>query len=235
MSAFYTLHRDLPREGPGEAADVAWAAGLCSLRGDADIADIACGPGSDIAALLHAAPGGHVMALDKTAHFVDVVRSVWGTDPRVMVLRADMARIANNYDMIWCAGAVYVIGVTQALQGWRKSLKPGGVVAFSEACWFTDTPSAAALANWADYPAMTDAAGIAVRVRAAGYDVLGTRRLSDAAWEDYYAPMEARIAALRHGADADLAQVLNAAEAEIATWRACRVEFGYVLMVVQPV
>jgi len=34
MSAFFTLHRDLPREGPGEPADVAWAMAV------ADVADV---------------------------------------------------------------------------------------------------------------------------------------------------------------------------------------------------
>lgn len=234
MSAFFTLHRDLPREGPGEPADIAWAAGLCDLARDADIADIACGPGADIAALLQAAPDGHVMALDMTAHFVDAARNIWRDDPRVMVLRADMARIANSYDFIWCAGAVYFLGVTEALIGWRKALKPGGVVAFSEPCWFSATPSPQAVQSFADYPAMTDEAGIVARIDAAGFRVLGTRRLSDAAWEAYYGPLEARIAALKPTADAELAQVLTEAEAEIAGWRMCRTEFGYLLVLAQP-
>lgn len=232
--AFFTLHRDLPREGPGEAADVAWAAALCALNPTAEIADIACGPGGDIAALLAAAPHGHVTALDKTPHFVEAARATWQADPRVMVLRADMARIMNSFDLIWCAGAVYFMGVTEALSAWRKSLNPGGVVAFSEACWFTDTPSPVAQANWAEYPAMTDTAGIAARVQAAGYQVLGTRRLSDAAWEAYYTPMEQRIAALKPGATGPLAQVLAEAEAEIAAWRAHRREFGYLLTLARP-
>ncbi|MDN5786092.1 trans-aconitate 2-methyltransferase [Pseudorhodobacter sp.] len=202
--AFFTLHRDLPREGPGEAADVAWAAGCAGLRPDAAIVDVACGPGADIAALLQAAPQGHVTALDKTAHFVDAARAGWRDDPRVMVLRADMARIKNSYDLIWCAGAVYFMGVTEALVAWRKSLKSGGVVAFSEPCWFSERREVRAVRNWADYPAMTDAQGIAARVAAAGYEVIGTRALSDAAWEAYYSPLDARIAALKPGADAAL-------------------------------
>jgi len=232
--AFFTLHADLPREGPGEAADVAWAAGLAQLGPKARMADVACGPGGDIAALLAAAPEGHVTALDKTPHFINEARQTWSGEDRVTLLCADMSRIANTYDFIWCAGAVYFLGVEAALRAWRKSLKPGGVIAFSEACWFTDAPSARAQALWADYPAMTDAAGIAAHVAAAGYDVIGTRRLSDAAWEAYYTPLDARIAALRPGADADLSAVLDEAEEEAACWRAHRDEFGYLLSVVRP-
>ena len=232
--AFFTLHRDLPREGPGEAAEVAWAADVVGLAQNAEMADIACGPGGDIAALLRAAPDGHVTALDKTAHFVDAARAIWADDPRATILRADMARVMNTYDMIWCAGAVYFLGVTEALKTWRKSLKPGGVVVFSEPCWFTDTPCAQSVEAWAEYPAMSDAAGIAARIDAAGFEVVATRKLSDQAWENYYGPLDARIAALRTDADAALTKVLDEAEAEAAAWRAHRDEFGYLLSIARP-
>jgi len=231
--AFFKLHRDLPREGPGVPGDVAWAASLLDLPARARIADVACGPGGDIAALLVAAPEGHVTALDKTPHFVDAARASWRADPRVTVLKADMKVIANPYDMIWCAGAVYFMGIEAALRAWRKSLLPQGAIAFSEACWFTDTPGARALWD-TEAPGMTDQTGITARISAAGYRVLGQRRLSDAAWEAYFTPLEARIAELREGADAALTTVLDAAEEEVACWRAHRDEYGYLLSVVAP-
>ncbi|MDF3413941.1 methyltransferase domain-containing protein [Sulfitobacter sp. M57] len=235
MDAFFELHRDLPREGPGEPADIAWASNLVDLKPAAQMADVACGPGGDIAALLAAAPDGHVTALDKTAHFVGAARDAWTNDGRVTVLKADMARIMNRYDMIWCAGAVYFLGVTQALTAWRKSLHPGGVIAFSEACWFTDTPSDRAKSYWdREYPAMTDASGIAAQVSDAGYEVLGTRRLADPAWEAYFAPLEARINLLRPMANARVQAVLDEAEEEISCWRAHRDDYGYLLSVVRP-
>jgi trans-aconitate methyltransferase len=235
MEAFFTLHRDLPREGPGEAADVVWAAQLAGIGETAQMADVACGPGGDIATLLNAAPKGHVTALDKTAHFVAAVRADWQNEGRVTVLKADMAAIRNSYDLIWCAGAIYFMGVPQALKAWRKSLHPGGVIAFSEACWFTDAPSERAKAHFAsEYPTMTDEAGVKAQIEEAGYELLGTRRLSDAAWEAYFGPLEARMAGLRAGADATLKAVLDEAAEEIGCWRAHRDEFGYLLSVVRP-
>lgn len=235
MKAFFALHCDLPREGPGEAADVAWAADVAKLGKAAQLADVGCGPGGDIAALLAAAPEGHVTALDKTAHFVEAARALRAGDGRVTVLKADMARIMNSYDMIWCAGAVYFLGVTKALETWKKSLNKGGVVAFSEACWFTDQRSDRARAMWdGEYPQMTDEAGVTAQIAAAGYEVLGQRRVSDAAWENYFGPLEARVAMLRPEADAALTEVLDEAAEEIACWRAHRAEFGYLLSVVRP-
>lgn len=235
QEAFFTLHRDLPREGPGEAADVAWAAQMADLSQRAVMADVACGPGGDIAALLRAAPGGHVTALDQTAHFVAQARADWATDPRVTVLRADMARIANAHDFIWCAGAIYFIGVEAALSAWRKALKPGGSIAFSQICWFTDDPAPEAKTFWAaEYPEITDERGIAEAVARAGYETCATRRLSDAAWENYYTPLTARAAALRADADPALTKVLDEAKGEAALWRRHRADFGYLLSVVRP-
>lgn len=234
QTAFFTLHRDLPREGPGEAADIAWAAALAGVGPKGQLADVGCGPGADIAALLDAAPQGHVTALDKTPHFIEEARARWQGDDRVTLLKADMAAIHNPYDMIWCAGAIYFLGTTEALTAWRKSLTNGGVVAFTEMAWFTDAPSEVPKELWIrDYPGMTNEAGVIERVEAAGYDVLGTRRISDQAWENYFTPIDARIAALRPGADQMLNSVLDEAEHEAACWRDHRDEYGYLVFVVR--
>ncbi|MCP5058844.1 MAG: class I SAM-dependent methyltransferase [bacterium] len=231
---FFILHRGLPREGPGEPADVAWAAGVVGLAPDAAICDAGCGPGADIEALLAAAPQGHVTAIEGHAPFVDDLRLRWGDHPRVTSRVGDMSRLQGPFDLIWCAGALYFLGVTEGLTAWTGALAPGGAVAFSEPCWFTATPSDAALAFWAEYPGVTDAEGIDARVRAAGYETLATRRVSDAGWEAYYSPMQARIAELRPDADAELRAELDLNVEEIAGWRATRAESGYLLSVVRP-
>jgi trans-aconitate methyltransferase len=233
--AFLTLHRDLPREGPGEPADVAWAAKTLDLPRNARICDAACGPGGDIPALLDAAPEGHVTACDKIDHFVTEAQAAHGQHPRVTIRQQDMSTIKGPYDLIWCAGAVYFLGVTEAsLTVWRDALSPRGAIAFSEPCWFSETPSDAARQTFADYPAMTDEPGIRARIKAAGYSCLATRRLSDAAWEAYFTPLDARIAALRPGADQALAAVLDGAETEAACWRREKAAFGYLLCLVRP-
>jgi len=85
-----------------------------------------------------------------------------------------------------------------------------------------------------EYPPMGDIATLEARIAAAGYDLCGLRVLSDAAWEAYYTPLDARAARLRPGAEAALARVLDEAEAEAALWRAHRDAFGYALAVVRP-
>lgn len=232
--AFLELHRGLPREGPGEPADVAWAARVAAVKSDARICDAACGPGADIPALRAAAPQGHITAIDKVAHFIEQAAAQHGNLPNTEIHVGDMSKISGPFDFIWCAGAVYFLGVAEALTLWREALAPNGAIAFSQVCWFTDTPSDAARAGWADYPAMTDEAGIRADIEAAGYECLATRRLSDAAWEAYYTPLDARIETLNPGDTEAMQQVLEEARAEAALWRSERDAFGYLLCVVRP-
>lgn len=234
MDAFLTLHRGLEREGPGEPADVAWTASLAGLRPDARIADAGCGPGADIAALLAAAPEGEIFACDQVDHFVSAARERFAGQSKVHIENHDMTQLPGQFDLIWCAAAIYFLGVAEGLSTWRGSLKENGVIAFSDPCWLVNAPSDAALANWKSYPAMTDLDGMRELIESAGFECLGTRVLSDAAWEAYYAPLDERIAVLRDGADAAMTRVLDEAEAEAAAWREHRHEFGYALHVVRP-
>jgi len=232
--AFFKQYEGLERLGPGEAADVEWAAGLAGLKPNGQVCDAGCGTGGDVPALLAVVPDGHVTAIEAHAPFIDNLVTRLGTRKRLTALTGDMAQPGGPFDLIWSAGALYFLGIEDGLKGWRSSLAPGGAVAFSEPCLFTDTPSQAALDFWDGYP-VTDVAGIAAQVTAAGYETLEGKPVSDTAWENYFTPLEARVAELRVGADEVMNAVLDATEAEIAGWRAVRRETGYLLSVVRPV
>ncbi|MEO0911875.1 MAG: class I SAM-dependent methyltransferase [Pseudomonadota bacterium] len=233
MSAFFTLHRDLPREGPGDRAGLDWALGIAKPPKNAQILDAACGPGADIEGLLAHAPEGHLTAVDRQTHFIEAVNGIYGRDPRVTAKIGDISEPGGAYDLIWCAGALYFLGVENGLRLWRNILKPGGTVAFSEPIYFTDTPSENAKRFWEGYDTQTHA-GITAQIEAAGYTTLGYQPVSDEAWENYYTPADARIKALRPTADQELRAVLDQAEREAAFWRANRRETGYGLFVVRP-
>ncbi|MEO0381726.1 MAG: class I SAM-dependent methyltransferase, partial [Pseudomonadota bacterium] len=169
--AFFTVHRDLPREGPGEPADVHWALDHLGLSGDLDVLDAACGPGADLLALAEALPQARITGMEMTPHFVTEANArVEAHAPRVRAIHVDMSAPDGTYDLIWCAGALYFLGVTEGLRGWRAALKDGGAVVFSEPV-LMGAPSEATLAFWEEYPQITDLDGIIARVRAAKYDV----------------------------------------------------------------
>jgi SAM-dependent methyltransferase len=231
--SFFAVHSDLPREGPGEAADVHWALTLAGVPEGAAICDAGAGAGGDVAALL-AVPGARVLAIDTHPGFVAQMRARFAGEGRVTVEAADMGTLAAHpagpFDLIWCAGALYFLGLEAGLAAMAAALKPGGVLAFSEPCYFVAQPSEAAAGFWEGYPAR-QAEGIAAAVAAAGYQGLGVRALGDAAWDAYYGPMEARIARLRPGADAALGAMLDLCAQEAALWRQVRAETGYLLTV----
>lgn len=235
MNPFFTLHADLPREGPGDAESLAWAASLAGVKPDARILDAGCGPGADIGALLAAAPEGRVVAVDRHLPFVQAVNDRWGQEPRVTARQADMAAEEGPFDFIWIAGALYFLGIEDGLRVMRGKLAPGAALAFSELVYLVANPAPELHATLeAEYPAIGGTDVLNARIEAAGYERLGQKVVSDAAWEAYYTPMEARIARLRPGADPALTAVLDEGQAEMDLWRAYRRSFGYALSVVRP-
>ena len=228
--AFFTVHRELPREGPGEAADVHWV--LDQIPKPARVLDAACGPGADTVTLADALPEAAITAIDKMPHFVAETRT--RVPDRVTVREGDAFDVRGPFDIIWCAGAVYFKGVTQALKAWRPALGPNGRVAFSEPLQPGPDAPQAAWDFWAaEYPQSMDRAGLSDQGIAAGFETLGTRLICGRPWEDYYTPMQARIDKLR-GTDPALTDTLHEHQREIDLWRAARDHVAYLLILTRP-
>ena len=235
--AFFAVHRDLPREGPGLAEDVAWAGQLVGISPQGFLCDAGCGPGGDLAALRQLAPQGRVDGFETVAHFAEAARETFSGDPSVRIFAASMEHLSGPYDLIWSAGAVYFLGVPRALNAWRGALADNGAVAFSHPCLFTDAPSQAALAFWEAEPGGIETeATTRAQITAIGWQVLATRTVSDAAWMAYYGPLLARCDALEaSGASVSVVAAIAAARKEASDWSAVASETGYVLFVVRPV
>ncbi|MCB1364058.1 MAG: methyltransferase domain-containing protein [Rhodobacteraceae bacterium] len=230
---FLFIHSDLPREGPGDRASLDWALGHLALRPDARILDAGCGPGADIAGLLSHVPRARLLAMETHAAYAARVREAFAQDPRVRVCEGDMARPQGVFDLIWCAGALYFLGVEAGLRGWRDHLAPGGAAVFTDLAWTGAPRSPEAEAFWAAYPAMGARGDVLAATLAAGYRVVADRFLPASAWTAYYGPLEARIQTLRAGGapSAELRLALDAEQGEIDLWRAHGGEFGYLQVV----
>ncbi len=234
--AFFAVHRDLPREGPGLAEDVAWVGGLIGISPQGHVCDAGCGPGGDLAALRQLVPEGRIDGFETVPHFVEAARKRFAGDPSVRILAESMEGLSGPYDLIWSAGAVYFLGVARALKAWRGALSDQGAVAFSHPCLFTDAPSESALAFWEAEPGGIETEQTTRdEIAAAGWRVLAARPLSDAAWAAYYEPMLARCDALEAaGVSESVAAAVVAARQEASDWRAVARETGYMLYVVRP-
>jgi len=236
MGAFFTVHRGLHREGPGEPADVRWAVAKLGLSGPLDVLDAACGPGADLLILAEALPEARITGVEKTAHFATEANArVAAYAPRVQAFEGDMSTPDGSYDLIWCAGALYFLGVTEGLQGWRNVLKPGGAVVFSEPVLLSTPPNAGVRAFWEEYPQITDLDGVVARVTAAGYAVQDQRMIVGKPWADYYDSLQARIDVLREQSpEAALVEALDENQREIDMWRAAQDEIAYALLIAKP-
>lgn len=242
LAAFFELHRDLPREAPGGREHTARALALAQpLPAAPRVLDIGCGPGAqtlDLAALL---PSASIVAVDLHPPFVEETRRrarAHGVADRVEALVADMTALPfedAGFDLLWCEGAAYVMGLPAALAAWRRLLRPGGRLALTEAAWLVADPPEEARRFWhAGYPAMTDVAGCRAAVQRAGYELRGDFVLPASAWwDDYYAPLRARMhdLAAQRPDDPALARVLAEHREEIAMYERHGASYGYAFFV----
>ena len=241
--AFFTLHSGLPRQGPGSDASTLKAIHrLPGLPESPRVLDLGCGPGRQTLVLARTLKAP-VVAIDIHQPFLDQLTTAaakTGLADYVKTRRISMDALdypAESIDLIWSEGAAYIIGISQALQLWRPLLRPGGLLAFTEATWLTDNPPTEAAAYWEKaYPDMNTVAGILRKAEAEGYEVIATFTLpTEDWWAEYYAPLQERITALRsHCADwPELAAVIAEAEEEIDMFARFGDSYGYVFYILR--
>jgi SAM-dependent methyltransferase len=243
-AVFFEIHSGLPREGPGNRQCTARALDLARPLPPAPaVLDIGCGPGAQTMDLADLLLDAVITAVDLHEPFVLQTNRrarERGVEARVRASSGDMTALAFPqacFDLIWCEGAAYMMGVGAALAAWRPLLKPGGRLALSEAVWLRPDPPAPVRRFWAEYPAMGDVAAARALVDASGYRLLGDFVLPDEAWMmDYYEPLRRRIAALepRFAGDPVARAVLEAHAQEIAVFERYAAWYGYLFLVMTP-
>lgn len=197
---FWALHTGLPREGVGSDATTRT---LLELTGPLPprprALDVGCGPGRS--ALVLAGAGAHVTAVDTHEPFLRRLRAAAREQRRrgtVHAVRASMTALPladGCFDLVWCEGAAYLMGVDAALSAWRRLLAPRGALVFTDAAWTGARPSPEAAEFWAAaYPGMRTVAATRAVAERAGFDVVAVHRLPESDWwDEYYDPLAARI------------------------------------------
>jgi ubiquinone/menaquinone biosynthesis C-methylase UbiE len=235
---FFTMFEGLPRQGPGSDACTARAFHLIpNIPGDARILDIGCGSGMQTLALARLCPESVITACDIHQPFLDDLQErakKAGLDTRIKPMRASMDNLVfpgESFDLIWAEGSAFVMGFTEALHSWKRYLKPQGYLALSECVWFSHTPTGECRQYFAErYPAMMHEQEAQAVIRDAGYSILGTLRLPDAAWWDqYYIPLFRNLEILkpRYKNDEEVQALISSVEEEIQMFRDHSREYGY--------
>ena len=219
---FFELYESLPRQGPGNRECAARALAICrDLPPIPAVLDLGCGVGGQT---LHLAglTSGTIIALDSHAPSIERLSRTaagLGLQQRVVPVVGDMAKPGlppASFDLVWSEGALYNIGIENALRVCRGLLRPAGYLAFTDAVWRQkDPPPEIKEAFDLDYPNMGTVSDVLAIIDNSGFSLVGHFTLPDEAWwSDFYTPMEIRIEELRDKYAAD-EEALNALD-EIA-------------------
>ena len=243
LEVFFDVHRGLPRQGVGDSQSTSKALTLCSeLPRKPTVLDIGCGSGMQTIVLAESCSGSIITAVDNCDEYLDTLRrrvQEASLSDRVEIKNTDMTALdfsEETFDLIWCEGAIYNMGVAKALKNWRPLLRDHGCVAFSELVWLVGQPIGEVADFFAnEYPAMTNIESVKEAIRECGYQLLGDFTLPESAWwDDYYTPLEAKFASLKqkYRGDDEALGVIAMSEAEIDIRRRFAHFYGYHFFVI---
>jgi ubiquinone/menaquinone biosynthesis C-methylase UbiE len=238
MNIFYELHRDIPREGPGNNESTRKAYRIIEKYVTKPfILDIGCGPGMqtlEIASLTN----GTILATDVNDGFLEGLNEVVkqrGLSSKISVEKANMKSLPykeGQFDIIWSEGAIFIIGFENGLKEWKKYLKANGILVVSELSWIKEHPPKEAVEFWRNaYPGIDTIQGNKQKAEIVGYEVIDTFVLPESGWWDhYYTPLEERISMFRekYKNDQEALNTLSEFQSEIDLYRKYSNFYGYV-------
>lgn len=238
---FFEVYENLPRQGPGNRACAARALGLCrELPPSPAILDLGCGVGGQTLQLAEL-QSGSIVAIDCHAPSIERLEAAIaerGLAQRVRAIVGDMAQLElplESFDLVWSEGALYNIGLRKALRICHDLLRPGGYLAFTDAVWRKENPPAAVRAGFdLDYPAMGGLDQDLAVIKDCGFELAGHFPLPEEAWwDDFYGPMERRLAELRgtYAGDEEASAILDQIAEEPEMHRRHSDFYGYVFFV----
>ncbi|MGD0877637.1 MAG: class I SAM-dependent methyltransferase [Anaerolineales bacterium] len=243
MDLFFELHRDLPREGPGEVASTRRAFALMSgLPARLRILDIGCGPGMQTLELARICDSS-ILATDTYQPYLDALSrraEKEGVAERITISNQSMFALdfePGSFEAIWSEGAIYIIGFEKGLREWQPWLKAGGYLAVTELSWLKADAPAEIEGYWHEnYQGMQSLEDNLASVEKSGYRESGYFVLPESAWwEDYYTPLEERIGMLgeEYRGNGEAQAFLHESQREIDLYRQYSDWYGYVFFVMQ--
>jgi ubiquinone/menaquinone biosynthesis C-methylase UbiE len=192
------------------------------------ILDVGCGPGT-VTLELARLSGGQVAGLDIDRGDLQVLCrriDAQGLTGQVEAVLGSMLAAGfrdGSFDTVWAEGSLHFMGFAEALRASRRLIKPGGFLVAHEMAWLRPEPPQAIVDRWQPvFPEISTVPRYLEQLPSCGYRPIGHFALPEGFWwENYYAPLQERIAALREkyaGEDA-IQQILSREQREVYLYR----------------
>ncbi len=245
IDALCLIHENIERKGPGSdpltRSLIERIKPLLPERPQA--ADLGCGNGH-CAFVLAEELGAEVAAVDFCPAFIDELKARLEKEPpkagRILPRVADMLEPGlepESIDLAWSEGAAGIAGVKESLDAWFPLLTPGGIVVFSDLCWFNGQPPQEAVAFFAESCPGMATVGDQIKVaEGLGYSFLHAELLPAADWwTSYFDPLAGRLRELEADVEPGsvLAEVIRMAWVEQENFRRFSDHFGYLFLVLR--
>ncbi len=239
---FFEVFEPLPRQGPGSRSSAKRARDLCAeLPPSPAVLDLGCGAGAQTFHLADLTTGT-ITAIDNHAPNIERLRAEVterGLGEWIHPLVADIGKPEHepaSFDLIWSEGALYNIGIEEALRLYHPVIKPGSYFAFTEAVWRKKDPPPEVKAAFEDYAGMGSARDVLAKIKASDFSLVDHFTLPyEDWWGDFYTPMERRIEELRgkYVGDAEALAALDEIAREPEMHRRHSDYYGYEFFVVR--
>lgn len=198
---FYEIFHNIPRQGPGDnkLTQLAFSK-LTELPDKPKILDIGCGKGVQTIELAKISDG-QIIATDIRQYFLNCLDEKAKNHElghRIKTMNTDMANLPFNnseFDLIWSEGAVFIIGIKNGLNNWRRYIKKGGYLVFSDLVWKEQTNDKVLIDYWEQvYPNLLNIDEVIHESQASGYELITHFTLPKESWiKTYLNPMEEEL------------------------------------------
>ena len=240
---FYEVFSNLPRQGPGDVCiSLEALKSIPFSNSEIRMTDIGCGTGFQTLYLAQHIKGS-ILAIDNHQPYLDELQQkaeAVGLDSVIKVQLGDMDALdlpTEYFDLLWSEGAIYIMGMENGLQNWRKFIKPQGYIVFSDVCWLKPNPPAELADFWnSEVPDMMDVRQIRELIKENNYTLTNEFLLPESSWvNNYYYPLSLNVARLRikYQHEPDKLDVIESIQHEIDIFHKYSGYYSYKFFVVK--